>query len=302
MNFLGYTTLIFAILFIAALSGFISETVGIINIGINGMMIFGGLIFSIIGTWLGKYSNYYQFLALFITMVLTGIFALLHAVACIKFKANHIVSGLAINILASGIGLYFTNTPSLASGNKIFTNFQLLSFDKNNIFNLWFLIAIFLVILLFLVFKFTKIGLRYRAIGQNPYAANALGVKVWNTQYYASIFAGMLAGLAGAAFTFSIGSIYDANVSGEGFIALAILIFGQWNIIYVFFASLLFSFLVSCGEYLYILDNIPKFIANNSSLFSILPFLLTIVCIPIFNKNNSMPSHLGKSFNQNERN
>jgi len=296
--------LLFAILFIAALSGFASEKVGIINIAINGMMIIGALSFALFGTFVNYLnpkgnSNWTQIFGFVFAMLITSLFALLHGLACIKFKANHIVAGLAINLLGSGIGLFFTNIPSFAVGNHIFNHYNILSFDKSQIANIFLFITIILFVIFFVIFKFSKIGLRYSSIGENPYASDSLGINVKKYQYSAIFLSGALAGLAGAAFSLDFDP-FVGNVQGLGFIALALLIFGQWKIEYLFIGSLFFGILSGLGNFLPLLSNIPRSISDNSILFSILPFVLTIITMIIFSKSSRPPEHDGKHFSKDK--
>jgi len=290
-------TLLFAILFIAALSGFASERAGIINIAINGMMIIGALSFSLFGTLVNSSgnNNWSQIFGFLFAMLITSIFALLHAIACIKFKANHIVAGLAINLLGSGIGLFFTNIPSLAVGNHIFNHYNILSFDKYQISNIFLFIAIILFVVFFVIFKFSKVGLRYRSIGENPYASDSLGINVKKYQYSAVILSGALAGLAGAAFSLAYDP-FAGNVQGLGFVALALLIFGQWRVEYLFIGSLFFGILSGIGSFIPLVSGIPTAISNNSIILNVLPFLFTIIVMVIFSKTTRPPEFDGKHF------
>ncbi len=302
LDYLSNFTLVFSILFIASLSGLASERAGIINIGINGMMIIGALSFSLLGHFMGNKSNYLQILAILLTMIITGFFSLLHAFACIKLKANQIISGIAINVLASGLGLFFVAIPEITSGSEIFTNFTLISLDsKNGILSLFFFIALFLFVLLYIFFNKTRLGMRYKAIGENPHAAYALGIKVIKIKYFAVILSGCLAGLAGSMFTFYNSNAFSGNVKGEGYIALAILISGQWKVEFIIISSIVFSLLLSFADYIPTDPNISQSISNNSILFSTLPFIITILSMIIFAKNSQVPKALGIPFNSSER-
>ncbi len=227
IDFFSHVSIIFPVLLLAALAGLACERAGIVNIGINGMMVFSALVFSLLGHFFGGKSNYLQIPALLITCIASSLFALLHGFACIKLKANQIVSGVAINMLASGIGLFCVNISSLSISNNIFTNFQLLAFDKSRISNIILILAVLIGILGLVFFSKTVFGMRYKSIGENPYSADSIGINVERTRYIAVAISGALAGLAGAGFTFYSSSAFQGNVQGEGFIALAILIFGQ---------------------------------------------------------------------------
>lgn len=292
-------TLMFSIFFLAAISGFLSEKLGIINIGINGLMVFGALIFALLGHSFNSNNVLLQLLALIIACLLTGLFASLHSIAVIKFRANQIISGFAINMLAAGIGLFFVNIRTLSVSSKIFTKFDLISLDgKTGIFNIFLIISILFLIGLLLFFQFSKFGVRYKSIGENPYVGNSLGININKTRYIGLFFSGVIAGLAGCAFTFYTANSFEGGVQGQGFIALAILIFGQWRILNIFLAAVFFSFLWTIATYLPLMKGIAKVIADNSILLNIIPFLFTIISMIIFSKRSKMPKSLGLDFNK----
>lgn len=220
-------SILFAVLLIAAMAGLYSERAGVVNIAIDGMMIIGALVYALLGKVLSQYGNGMQIIALLIATICGGTFALLHGFASITLKAQQVISGTALNLLATGIGLFFVSIPSLAAGNMIQTGFSTIGIDSYQIINIFLIIAIVLAGFTFIFFRFTKTGLRYVGCGENPNAVDAAGINVIKTRYKAVIISGCLAGLAGAMFTHYLSGQFRGDVQGQGYIALAIMIFGQ---------------------------------------------------------------------------
>ena len=296
------TFIYFAIIMVAALSGLVSEKAGIINIGINGMMIIGALMFKILANLLdGQNNTGTIFSVILVSCIVSGLFALLHGVATIIFKADHVVSGTAINLLAGGIGLYLTvvlATEITPEKNPYFGRvYEFSGIGKTLITPLsigYFVISIFIAIGIFIYFKYSKIGLRHSAVGENPNAADTAAVKVIKYKWFAVFASGFLAGFAGIVSTFKIG-IFVGNVEGLGFIALAIMILGQWRIPFITISSFLFAL-------------VWGYLSRNKNLFGMpeyfvkmLPFILSITSLVVLSKYNNSPKAIGQHFDKSKR-
>jgi simple sugar transport system permease protein len=225
----------------AALGGIFSERSGVVNIGLEGMML-AGAFFGIWGA--DKTGNW--ILGVLIAMLAGGLFALLHAIWSIHLRADQIVSGTAVNFLALGltgylfIQVYGSNgTPSLSSGNwfkgesipdvtfSTSSNFFAQVFGQINLM-IW--IAIILVVVSHLFLFRTPLGLRIRACGEHPRAADTVGIDVYKVRYASVVLSGMLAAMGGAYITVGYTHSFNQNVTaGRGFIALAAVIFGKWR-------------------------------------------------------------------------
>jgi len=245
---------------LAALGGLFSERAGVVNIGLEGMMI--------LGTWGGGYAGYqWGWVGAIVGGVLFGAAGgLVHAIATVTFGVDHVVSGVAINILAGGIVRFLselvyagsdvgggvTQSPALSSRPPSFS-LPVLSDGPDLLGDLagreWFLvsdiagllrgmtsgvgvltlIAILLVPLSYLVLWRTAFGLRLRSCGENPAAADSLGVPVYRMKYIAVVISGGLAGLGGVALVFVANIYKEGQTGGRGFIGLAALIFGNWR-------------------------------------------------------------------------
>jgi general nucleoside transport system permease protein len=267
-------------LLLAALGGVVSERSGVINIGLEGMMLMG-CFFGIYGAdALGSWV-----LGLLAAMLAGGLLALVHAVFSIHLRANQIVSGTGINFLALGItGYFFTQhygpngTPSKISTvpSVKLPLIQHVGFFGQAIgdANLMTWIALALVPgMTFFLFR-TKWGLRLRSVGEKPRAADTVGLPVLRIRYVAVVTSGMLAALGGAYLSVAfVGSFSNDMTEGRGFIALAAMIFGKWKPWGALWATLLFGFASALA------DRLSQPNPTLGTLFEALPYLLTLIAV-----------------------
>lgn len=271
-------------LLLAALGGLYSERSGIINIALEGLMLAGGFTAAVVthyteNPWVGLAAG-----------IAAGIIvASVHALACIQFKADQVVSGMAINILFIGVpallsGALFNSTgatPQIPIG-------QLLP-QAPIIF------AFALVPITWYVLYRTPFGLRLRAVGENPEAADAAGVSVSRVRYTAVLLSGALAAIGGAYLSIGQSSLFTRNMTaGRGFIALAALIFGKWRPVQTMFACLLFGFAEALTTQMQGVVKIPV------QFIQIIPYLLTMVVLAGFIGRARAPRALGLPY-QKER-
>jgi simple sugar transport system permease protein len=271
-------------LLLAALGGMFSERAGIINIALEGLMLAGAFTAAVVTHFTG---NPWVGLA---AAIGAGVFvAFIHAVACIKFKADQVVSGTAINILFLGVpaligGALFDSTgatPQIPQG-------QLLR-------NAPIVIAFALVPITWYVLYKTPFGLRLRAVGENPEAADTAGVRVAQLRYAAVLISGALAAIGGAYLSIGQSSLFTRNmVAGRGFIALAALIFGKWRPVQTMLACLLFGFAEGISIQMQGVAPIPV------QFIQIIPYVLTIVVLAGFIGQSRAPKALGIPY-QKER-
>lgn len=266
---------------LGALSGILCERAGVVNIAIEGMMLTGAFISTYVGSVAG--SPWWGLLA---AIFAGGLMSLLHAVLSIKYKVNQIISGTVINILATGLTSYlstkFLSVYQELNNPGVFPSWPIpllsdipvigpILFD-NNLFI--YAMFIFLIVLQVVLFS-TRWGLRLRAVGEHPKAADTLGINVFKTRYVAVILGGMMAGLAGAYFTVgSVGRFDQVMTGGRGFIGLAAMIFGNWNPFGSFGAGLLFGFADGLASRLAILK-----IPIPSEVLLMLPYIATMVIL-----------------------
>ncbi|MDA3812641.1 MAG: ABC transporter permease [Candidatus Cloacimonetes bacterium] len=292
---LGTTLMYSTPLIYTSLGGVLSENSGVINIGLEGMMVIGAFIGAAIGYYVGN-----PWIAFIGAGVAGGLFGLLHAFACVTFGANQVVSGIAINFLGAGIALFLsrmffegaTMTKSIQLNNKmprplngVFPEGSLLKIIFDNQYATVYLAFIMVLLIWFFLYK-TKFGLRLRSVGEHPTAADTLGINVMGIRYFAVIMSGVFAGFGGAAMSLAIVSNFRPTlISGHGFIALAAMIFGKWKPQGAMLACLLFGGAQGVAVYLGQFDiNIP------SQLISMLPYVITIVVLVGFVGKSAAPA------------
>ncbi|ATG97626.1 ribose/galactose ABC transporter permease [Mesoplasma lactucae ATCC 49193] len=305
LSFFDYALALCGILLLAALSGYVSERAGVVNIGIEGMMSIGALVTAILGSVINKNGghNLSQIWIVIVGGVVGAIFALLHGFASITLKSNQVISGTALNILAAGIAMFFATSGFFGpNATDIPTNFKPMYVDSKHVLPVWLIVVLAITILLFIFFTFTKFGMRYKMVGENPNAVDAAGISVVKYRYIAVLLSGFLAGLAGGIMICTIvgGWIFGGTTFGLGFLGLAILIFGQWNIIYITIGSIAFAFLYTLGNQLGTLTTNESLKAN-AAAFKMLPYILTIVVMVIFSKWSHAPAADGEPFDKAKR-
>jgi ABC-type uncharacterized transport system permease subunit len=288
------TALLFAaLLVLPALGGVISERSGVVNIAMEGMMLtgaFAAVIITLLFHNLGVNNSLCVILGVLAAILAGGAMALIHAVVSINFKANQIVSGVAINIFALGLTSYLVfvltpagqgvpslpaslllPTPSWGPLSKIPWLGTVL-FQQNIIFYIAILI---LIGVQFLLFR-TNIGLRIRAVGEHPQAADTAGVNVRLLRYLCVISSGLLSGLAGAYLAIGVAGLFNTNMTdGRGYIALAAVIFGKYTPLGAAVACLIFGLGYGLSLPLQDLSSNP----NLSYLLQTLPYVLVLISL-----------------------
>jgi len=235
---------------LGALSGILAERAGVVNIAIEGMMLAAAMTGVIAAS-----ATHNLWLGLIVAVLTGGLLALVHGVLSIRYKIDQVISGVVINIFSVGITSFLsakflqgTFSDLNNSGTFPTVPIPLLSrlpfiggiFFETNFFTY---AMFFFLIVVHVALFYTRWGLRTRAVGEHPKAADTLGINVFRTRYIAVILSGMMAGLAGAYFTLgSVGRFDEIMTAGRGFISLAAMIFGNWNPFGAFGASLIFGF------------------------------------------------------------
>jgi simple sugar transport system permease protein len=299
--FLLGTTLMYATpLIYTSLGGTISENSGVINIGLEGIMFMGAFIGAGIGYY--THSGWIGFLA---AGIVGGLFGLIHAIACISFTADQVVSGIAINFLGPGFALLLSRlmfdgaamTLPLPLDEKISRPLNGL-FQQNSFFDMILnrystvYLAFFLVLVVWFVLYKTRLGLRIRSVGEHPEAAATLGINVYKIRYMSVIASGVFAGFGGAAVSVAIVSQFRTTlISGQGFIALAAMIFGKWKPQGAMWACLLFGLAQAIVVFM------PRTgLDVSSQLLSMLPYILTMVLLVLFVAKSVAPTADGKIY------
>ncbi len=289
---------------IGAMAGIWCERAGVVNIAIEGMMLFAACfgfttLFYLRNTGLALETA--QLLAVIVAVLSGGLIALLHGWLSITFRTDQIVSGTVINILAVGVTsfvrreyLLSTEAGAAKLGNisiPILSDLPVVGeaiFTNQPIFFMMFVMLAFTHIVMF----YTRWGLRTRAVGEHPHAADTLGINVNRTRWTNVWISGMVAGLAGAWFSLeATGSFNDGMTRGAGFIALAAMIFGKWTPIGAFGAALLFGFSDSLGIRLQMVG-----VGFPVQFLQMVPYLVTIVVLAGFIGRASPPKAVGQPY------
>jgi general nucleoside transport system permease protein len=286
---IGITLMYSAPLIFGALGGVLSERAGVVNIGIEGMMVMGAFA----GAGVGYYSGN-PWLGFLIAGVAGGLVALMHALAAITFNADQTISGIAINLVGPGVALFLCRlffqgaamTPPVP--NKLPKLFGI---------DITVFIALALTVLLWFILYKTKWGLHIRAVGEKPAAADTMGINVTKVRYTSVIISGVLAGFGGAAMTLAIiPQFTQTAISGQGFIALAAVIFGKWTPHGAYGACLLFGF----SQALTVMLGGGSF-AIPSEILAMLPYILTIIVLILFVGKSVAPKADGIPYEKGAR-
>ncbi len=269
------------LLLLPALGGVISERSGVVNIAMEGMMLTGAF-FAVVAD-LGLHNPW---LATLVAMAAGGLIALIHAVVSIRFRADQIVSGIAINIFAAGMTVFLVNRIygiqdiGHVGSSELLPNLDIPALDQipfiGHVFfqqNVIVYVALVLLVLVHLTLFRTRLGLRIRAVGEHPQAADTAGINVYAIRYGAVVTSGLLSGLAGAFLAIGVSNTFVPNMTdGRGYIALAAMIFGKWTPLGAFVACVIFGL----GEAIYANNSI---IHVSPYLLSMLPYLLTLIVL-----------------------
>lgn len=343
MTFLIQQTLIYAVpLMIVALAGVFAERSGIINLALEGIMIFGAFIGVLFvrtmqgaevfqtawaaGDWVTLQGL--EFLAMLMAALLGAVFSLLLSFASINLRADQTIGGTALNLMAPALVLFFVriianqNTLQMAEGDSaswFMIKKSTLGLDRTADMGFFFetfvnktYLATYLCILLFVILSIilykTRFGLRLRACGENPQAADSLGIHVYQMRYAGTTISGALAGMGGFVYSLTTANCTaNGDVAGFGFLALAVMIFGNWKPLNIAGASLLFG-LFKCiaasyssidinGDGVFLLANL----GINSHFYRMLPYLITLIVLAFTSKNSRAPKAEGIPYDKSTR-
>lgn len=312
--FLVQQTMLFSIpLLLVALGGMFSERSGVVNIALEGIMIIGaftGIFF------ISRFGNLFSptitlFIAIIISALSGLIFSLLHAYASINMSADQVISGTALNIFAPAFAIYVTRAIQVVQQISFVNNFRIESVPIlgnipiignllfKNAYITTYLGFIILALSWFALYK-TRFGLRLRSCGEHPQAADSVGINVYKTRYFGVAISGALAGIGGLVFVIPTSTNFNATVAGYGFLALAVLIFGQWKPIRILYAAFFFGLmktLASAYSGIPILSNLP--ISN--SVYKMIPYITTIIVLAFTSKNSQAPKASGLPYDKSVR-
>lgn len=304
-------------LLLVALGGMFSERSGVINLALEGIMLFGGffgalLVFSLQSSGMSSQS------ILLIGMVVAGlggiVYSLLLSFAAVSMKSNQTISGTALNMMIPAAVLLFAKMNFNSDGITTSVNFYIKKiaglgdipvigrlFFQNTYLTVW--LGVLILVIAVVVYYKTKFGLRLRACGEHPHAADSVGINVYRMRYAGVSISGLLGGIGG--FFYAVG-VMDGNVNGHtgvagfGFLALAVMIFGQWEPIKITLAALFFAFLRTLA---YSVPLIP-FLDNlniDNTYYKMLPYVATMVVLAFTSQKSRAPKAEGIPYDKSQR-
>lgn len=309
---LQYTIIFGSVLSLVALGGCFSEHSGVINLGLEGIMVMGALGGALAMNWFSTITN--PFVMILIVTIMAIIFGVLYsillAVACINFKADQTLVGTALNMLATAIATVLVRSINSAQdASNVSTTLQYINQKKLLVvqlggfqFNWFMLFALAALIISYVVLYKTKFGLRLRACGENPQAADSVGINVYRMRWAGVLISGLLGGLGGIVYiTAGVSEWkFDVGVAGFGFLAMAVMIFGQWKPHKIALAALLFGFFRALSNVYTQFD----FLANlpiPSTFYNMLPYIISLVVLAFSSKNSAAPKAEGIPYDKGSR-
>ena len=300
-------------LLIVALGALYCERSGVINIGLEGFMIVGSFAgaFTIVKLQ-GNFpagSSTHLWIGLLVAAITGAIFSLLHAFASIKLSANQVISGTAINMIAGSLTIFLARNIT-GSGNigiqmgfvpkdiPVLSKIPVLGpllFTKTYP-TTWLVLGI-ITISAFILYK-TSFGMRLRACGEHPQAAQAAGVSVFKMRYIGVMISGALSSLGGAIIIVTYSGEFNGSVAGLGFLALAALIFGQWKPLGILGATMFFGFAITIAN---VSQAIPSLESIPPVALKVFPYIVTLIALIIFSKSSQAPKASGEPFDAGKR-
>ena len=309
---LQYTLIFASVLILVALGGCFSEHSGVINLGLEGIMIMGALGGALTMRYMPSGSSAFaMIMAVLLAAALVGmVYSSLLAVACINFKADQTIVGTALNMLGiagATVIVKAINTAAnpddvssivqYAGAKKAFST-AIGSFEFS-----WFtLVTLILLIASYVILYKTKFGLRLMACGEHPQAADSVGINVYKMRYAGVLISGMLGGLGGIVYiTAGVSEWkFENGVAGFGFLALAVMIFGQWKPTRIALAALLFGFFRALGN-VYTGFDFLKALELPSSVYNMLPYIISLVVLAFTSKKSRAPKAEGIPYDKGQR-
>lgn len=312
--FLFQQTMFFSIpLLVVALGGMFSERSGVVNIALEGIMIMGAFasIFTINLLQDSMQGQVLLLIAIVVAALAGMVYSLLHAYASINMRADQVISGTALNMFAPAFAIYFARMVQEVQQISFKNTFRIesvpllgkipiigpLFFQSTYITT--FIGFIILGVSAFVLYK-TKFGLRLRACGEHPHAADSVGINVYHMRYAGVLLSGALAGMGGLIFVIPTSTNFNATVSGYGFLALAVLIFGQWKPKRILFAAIFFGFMKTIAA---AYSGIPvlKDLNVSNNIYKMIPYIATLIILAFSSKKSQAPKAVGIPYDKGSR-
>ncbi len=312
MLLIQYTLIFASVLILVALGGCFSEHSGVINIGLEGIMVMGALGGALMMKFLpdGTAAIVMIVLVVLAAILLGMLYSLLLGVAAINFKADQTLVGTAMNLLGTAAATVFVKAMNTAeSVDNVSSTIQYINAKKAFLVNIngfefnWFmLLALIALICSYVVLYKTRFGLRLMACGEHPQAADSVGINVYKMRYAGVLISGMLGGLGGIVYiTAGVSEWkFEYGVAGFGFLALAVMIFGQWKPTRIALAALLFGFFRALGN-VYTGFEFLKALNLPSGVYNMLPYIVSLIVLAFTSKKSRAPKAEGIPYDKGLR-
>ena len=307
-----YTLIFSSVLLLVALGGCFSEHSGVINLGLEGIMVIGALGGALTMRYLpaGTPAVAMVLLVLLAAMVFGLMYSALLAVACINFKADQTIVGTALNMLGTAAATVLVKAINTAANpNDVSSTIQYIEAKKSFIvsigsfeFNWFMVVAVLALVFAFVTLYKTRFGLRLMACGEHPQAADSVGINVYKMRWAGVLISGCLGGLGGICYILAGVSEwkFENGVAGFGFLALAVMIFGQWKPFRIFLAAVFFALFKSLAN---IASSIP-FLADlgwTQNMYNMIPFIASMIILAFTSKKSRAPKAEGIPYDKGSR-
>ena len=312
MLLVQYTLIFASVLLLVALGGCFSEHSGVINIGLEGIMVSGALGGALTMSFLPATTpSFFMVVMVVLISLLSGMFySLLLAVASINFKADQTLTGTAMNLLGTATACIIVRTINMSkNSDDVSTTVKYIQEKEALMINIgkyefnWFIvISVIALIASFIVLYKTKFGLRLMACGEHPQAADSVGINVYKMRYAGVLISGALGGLGGIAYITAGASQwkFENGVAGFGFLSLAVMIFGQWKPTRIALAALLFGFFRALSN-VYMGYGFLKALNIPGTVYNMLPYIISLVVLIFTSRNSRAPKAEGIPYDKSQR-
>ena len=306
-----YTLVFASVLLLVALGGCFAEHSGVINLGLEGIMVMGSLGGALVMRFFPGLPAFTMVLAVLLGAILFGlIYSCLLGVACINFKADQTIVGTAMNMLGVAAATVFVKAMNTAANpDDVSSSIQYIEAKKSFLVNIgnfefnWFmLVAIIALVVAYVTLYKTRFGLRLMACGEHPQAADSVGINVYKMRWAGVLISGIYGGLGGVCYILVSASEwkFENGVAGFGFLALAVMIFGQWKPQRIALTALLFGLFRALSS---VYSGIPFLYALNipSTVYNMMPYIVSLVVLALTSKNSRAPKAEGIPYDKSTR-
>ena len=307
-----YTLIFASVLLLVALGGCYSEHSGVINLGLEGIMVIGALGGALMMRYLpGSMPGFFMVLLTLLGAIVFGVaYSALLAVACINFKADQTIVGTALNILGTALATVLVKAMNMSvSQDDVSSTIQYVEQKKSFImyfgsfeFNWFMVITVIVLIIAYVVLYKTKFGLRMMACGEHPQAAASVGINVYKMRWAGVLISGVFGALGGISYILAGVSEwkFENGVAGFGFLALAVMIFGQWKPLRIALAALLFGLFRALSNVYIGIDflaalNIP------STVYNMMPYIISLLVLAFTSRTSKAPKAEGIPYDPGQR-